>query len=92
MKLECRLSISFHARDCCSGKLEATALSLIGYNLDKENTRTRTHAALCCDDVLLEHRKDSINCIVHEGLYSVICGSSLCGVMFLLCCYQDVCG
>lgn len=72
MKLECRLSISFHARDCRSGKPEATALSLIGYNLDKENTHTHAHT--------------HINRIVHEGLYSVICGSSLYGVMFLLGC------
>jgi len=39
MKLECRLSISFYARDSFSGKLEGTALSLIGYNLDKEKKK-----------------------------------------------------
>lgn len=46
MKLECRLSISFYACDSFSGKLEGTALSLIGYNLDKEKippTTTRAH-------------------------------------------------
>ncbi len=64
MKLECRLSISFYARDSFSGKLEGTALSLIGYNLDKEppppptpntntHTHTHTHTHACAQTVIM---------------------------------------